>query len=119
MGSFRRKPSGKRKARYRGPRRMPARSDPPDEDAARHCVHCVAADQQRGDLQLRGRAVGPPSFLVEALDPHVAGLEPNDHLLRSPDGGPLQPQNFYKRRFKPAVHRALPEELHTGCGSAT
>jgi integrase len=63
------------------------------------------------------RTVGLPKFLVEMLREHLAGSQPSgtapDALVfPSATGLPLRHNLWYRRHFKPAVKRALPERLH-------
>jgi integrase len=60
------------------------------------------------------RVVSLPTFLREPLANYVgprAG-QPDALVFVGATGGPLRHGNFYGRRFKPAVRRALPERLH-------
>lgn len=60
----------------------------------------------------KGRAVALPSFLVDLLVEQTAGKGPGDLVFTGPNGAPLRHGNYYQRHFKPAVRRALPEDLH-------
>lgn len=60
------------------------------------------------------RVVSLPTFLRVPLANYVgprAG-QPDALVFVAANGGPLRHGNFYGRRFKPAVRRALPERLH-------
>lgn len=60
------------------------------------------------------RAVSLPRFLVERMREHVTerALGPDDLVFTTPRGKPLRSPNFLQTVYVPAVHRALPEELH-------
>ncbi len=58
------------------------------------------------------RSVPLPQFLVDEMAAYLVGrpTDPEDFVFTAPEGGPLRHRNFYRRHFKPAVHRAgLPE----------
>jgi integrase len=56
------------------------------------------------------RSVPLPGFLLEELQPLLAGKHADDLVFLAPDGGPMRHGNFYARHFKPAVLRAgIPE----------
>jgi len=53
------------------------------------------------------RRVELPAGLADELADHLAERtgKPEDFVFTAPDGGPLRHTNFYRRHFKPAVHR--------------
>ncbi len=60
------------------------------------------------------RRVPMPRFIVEELGGFLAKRpsEPDTFVFTAPDGGPLRHNNFYRRKYKPAVVRAsLPGSL--------
>jgi integrase len=60
------------------------------------------------------RTVPLPRFLCEEMASYLADRPhgPDDLVFTAPDGGLLNHNNFYKRRFRPAVARAgLPDAL--------
>jgi len=52
------------------------------------------------------RTVLLTSFLVDRLDPIVAGRAGEDFVFTAPGGGPVRHHNFYARFFKPGVKAA-------------
>lgn len=62
----------------------------------------------------RIRSVPVPRALCELLAAHLATRAhgPDDLVFASRNGSPLRHQLFYRRAFKPAVRRVLPERLH-------
>jgi integrase len=58
------------------------------------------------------RKVALPRFLVEPLTEQVADKGEDDLVFPGAGDQPMRHSNFYGRNFKPAVRRALPEELH-------
>jgi len=60
------------------------------------------------------RTLALPTFLIDPLAKCVASraTDPEALVFLSPSGGPLRHGNFYRRHFKPAVRRSLPERLH-------
>jgi integrase len=52
------------------------------------------------------RRVPVPVWLVDELAPLLVGKGPGDHLLTSPDGGPLRLGNWRRRVFDPALKTA-------------
>jgi integrase len=60
------------------------------------------------------RVVTLPTFLRMPMAAYIGPRSgrPDALVFMSATGGPLRHGNFYGRRFKPAVRRALPERLH-------
>ena len=59
----------------------------------------------------RVRTVAVPSFIMKLLEPQMAGKDRDDLVFTGQNGAPLRHGNYYQRHFKPAVKRALPEDL--------
>ncbi len=57
------------------------------------------------------RTIKLAAHLRESLEEQMAGLSP-DAFVFGPHDAPMRHTAFYQRHFKPAVRRALPEELH-------
>ena len=86
-------------------------------DLSRRVEVRESASEAYGALQIvatktyESRTVPVPVSLTDELTEHVAGLQSDDFVWRSPQGGPFRYSNWFKRHFKPAVVRvALPAE---------
>ena len=72
-----------------------------------------SASEAYGQLQIvatktyERRSVPIPGSLIDALTEHVAGIDMDEFVWQSPQGGPFRYSNWMKRHFKPAVERSL------------
>jgi integrase len=95
-----------------------------DVDLLRARVQVATSVADMGGALLRGdtknsrvRMISIPADLRDEIAAYlnargVTGAEPDAALFVGPKGGPLRHGNFYSRRFRPAVGRALPPSLH-------
>ena len=60
----------------------------------------------------KSRLVIVPTFIADRLGEHLAGLEPEDLVFRSPKGKPLRTGNFASRVWRPAVAACELDGLH-------
>jgi len=58
------------------------------------------------------RTVPLAPFLVKLLESQMAGKDREDLVFTGPTGAALRLGSYYAKHFKPAVRRALPEDLH-------
>ncbi|MFC5887446.1 tyrosine-type recombinase/integrase [Kitasatospora sp. CM 4170] len=77
-----------------------------------HIVEAYAQEYNSGQIYLdtpkdhERRSVPLPAFLVKELREYMKDLSPNDLLFTAPEGGPVNPNNFRRRQFGPAVTAA-------------
>lgn len=55
--------------------------------------------------------VAVPPFIMKLLEALMVGKGRDDLVFTGQNGAPLRHGNYYQRHFKPAVRRALPEDL--------
>lgn len=72
----------------------------------------ASASEAYGQLQIvatktyERRTVPIPRSLIDELAMLTGGLQPDDFVWQSPEGGPFRYGNWFKRHFKPAIERA-------------
>ena len=72
----------------------------------------ASASEAYGQLQIvatktyERRTVPIPRSLIDELAMLTRGLQPDDFVWQSPEGGPFRYGNWFKRHFKPAIERA-------------
>jgi integrase len=71
-------------------------------------------DDPRPPKNGKTRYIKMPTFVIELLkeDPGDRRANKSAFVFTDTQGGPIRMTNFFKRHFRPAVLRALPEDLH-------